>query len=450
MKRFIHLLGIIGIVSFCQGQTINLTFTGNETCSYVAFDSVKIENISRSCDTILYFPDTVMTLQLNDIKDITKDKNIIVTQNYPNPFTEKTRVNIYLPATEKLSLDLVSGRGSEVAQHTEILNQGLHQFEITGENSGIYFLIVRANGYSKPIKLIQVKNARSDDMKIEYLGIKRFNKSQLNIKNEEASFSVNIGDELLISGFYNNKTTTISDTPEEDIIYNLDFSHPECPETITDFRDGYTYPVKKIGCQCWIAENLRFLPDVSDVDEGSSTNYHYYVYGNYYTSVATALGQENFNTYGVLYNWNAAMQSLVDNQGSVKGICPEGWRLPNDNDWKTLEKHLGMSGSELDNTGYRGTNEGSKLAGTMLNWFAGYLTADAAFGTSGFNALPGGGRYFTGNYDYLGASAIFWTSTKYGENNAWIRSLHTHYSSAVYRGTSNVENGFSVRCIKAD
>ena len=50
----------------------------------------------------------------------------------------------------------------------------------------------------------------------------------------------------------------------------------------------------------------------------------------------------NAEIYGNLYNWYAA-----DNEN---GICPEGWYIPSDDEFKLLEMHLGMSESEADTT----------------------------------------------------------------------------------------------------
>ncbi len=67
----------------------------------------------------------------------------------------------------------------------------------------------------------------------------------------------------------------------------------------------------------------------------------------------------NCDTYGGLYQWEEMMQYVTT--PGAQGICPDGWHLPTDEEFKTMEMALGMSQSEADNTGWRGTDEGSKL-----------------------------------------------------------------------------------------
>ncbi len=105
----------------------------------------------------------------------------------------------------------------------------------------------------------------------------------------------------------------------------------------------------------------------------------------------------NINSqYGTLYTYEAA-----------KKAAPNGWHLPTDEEWKQLEKYLGMSTSEADKSVWRGTNEGSKFAGNAELWSNGDLENNTAFGTSGFNALPSGFRNQDGLFYYLGSSANF-------------------------------------------
>jgi uncharacterized protein (TIGR02145 family) len=210
----------------------------------------------------------------------------------------------------------------------------------------------------------------------------------------------------------------------------------------TDTRDGNIYSTVKLGNQIWMAENLAYLPEVSPSSIGAvnSNDYadpFYYVYGYEGADVSQATSNVNYGKYGVLYNWQAAINA-----------CPAGWHLPSDADWKELEMFLGMSQSDTDIRGWnRGTNQGSKIAGTASLWENGFLKASSDFGTSGFTALPAGFRsnlkYFTG----LGGYTTWWCSTEYDNRIAWSRELDFDYTNLI-RDYYLKDYGFSIRCVK--
>jgi len=209
--------------------------------------------------------------------------------------------------------------------------------------------------------------------------------------------------------------------------------------TVTDI-DGNVYQTLMIGDQEWMIENLKVthynnedaIPHLTDNGDWTSTNSGAYcVYDN---------DPSNADTYGNLYNWYAV--------ADARNIAPEGWRVPTDEEIMELEMYLGMSYSEAHDTGYRGTNEGSKLAGRADLWIDGALENDSEFGTSGFSALPGGYRdYGDGSYNYMTSYGYFWSSTETSSNTAWKRRL-SYYHSEVHRYYDYKQYGFSVRCVR--
>ncbi|MFZ5431176.1 MAG: fibrobacter succinogenes major paralogous domain-containing protein [Bacteroidota bacterium] len=191
--------------------------------------------------------------------------------------------------------------------------------------------------------------------------------------------------------------------------------------TFVDDRDGKQYKWIKIGDQVWMAENLAYLPAISPTSQGSAITPCYYVYDYQGTDLTEAKQHPNYKTYGVLYNWPAAMAS-----------CPEGWHLPSDDEWATLIDFLGgiiYAGSEMKSvTGWNSPNSG-------------------ATNSSGFSALPGGNRDYFGSFYSVGYIGSWWSSMEGGSHNAWYRSLG--YSNAtVYRHLNPKESGFSVRCVR--
>ena len=189
----------------------------------------------------------------------------------------------------------------------------------------------------------------------------------------------------------------------------------------------------------WIAENLK----VTKYRDGSEIpNITSGIYWSNLSTSAYAVYDNNFSNadiYGNLYNWYA-----VDDD---RGVCPEGWHVPTDEQFMELEMYLGMSEEEANSFGWRGTNEGSKLAGNSDLWDDGNLENNSEFGTSGFTGLPAGYRiYHNGLYLNMGNYGFFWSSSEYDSNYAWYRILYYNYSN-VYRFFYNKHYGFSVRCL---
>lgn len=209
--------------------------------------------------------------------------------------------------------------------------------------------------------------------------------------------------------------------------------------TVTDI-DGNVYKTVKIGNQWWMAENLKVtryrngdpIPNVTDYSQ----------WMNLTTGAQCAYGNKpaNADIYGLLYNWYAVSDS--------RNIAPAGWHVPTDEEWKQLEMALGMSRSQADGTGRRGTNEGSKLAGNASLWQDGDLENNSAFGTSGLSALPGGCRFHNDGHFYnMRVRAYFWSSTENSSNTALFRTLF-YGETDVSRNDYGKGTGFSVRCVK--
>lgn len=197
--------------------------------------------------------------------------------------------------------------------------------------------------------------------------------------------------------------------------------------TFTDSRDGNVYKWVKIGNQIWMAENLKYLPSVVGPSISSNTTPFYYVYDYNSTNVTDA--KTNYTTYGVLYNWLAAMNA-----------CPSGWHLPSDAEWRqltTAEGGMSIASGKLKEVG-------------TTHWIN--PNAEATDETS-FNALPGGCRVDDGTFSLVGQEGYWWCSTQdddeedYDPNLAFFWNMK-HNSSKIFRSITNKEFAFSVRCIK--
>ncbi|MFO8234641.1 MAG: fibrobacter succinogenes major paralogous domain-containing protein [Bacteroidales bacterium] len=204
-----------------------------------------------------------------------------------------------------------------------------------------------------------------------------------------------------------------------------------------DSRDGYHYEVVKIGNQLWMAENLKYLPGVVGPATGSQTTSYYYVYDYDGTNVNDAKATANYTTYGVLYNWSAAMNgetSSTTNPSGVQGVCPTGWHLPSDAEWTELTDNLGgtdVAGGKLKEDGTSHWNSPNT----------------GATNETGFTALPGGYRERGGPFFLVGERGYWWSTAEFSTGEAWSRRLY-YNSSSSHAGWEWKEMGFSVRCVK--
>jgi len=220
-------------------------------------------------------------------------------------------------------------------------------------------------------------------------------------------------------------------------------------ETVSDI-DGNIYQTVQIYDQVWMAENLKVthyadgsaIPlkeTTTEWDALSASDKAYCWYDNSST---------NRDEYGGLYTWAAAMNgagSSSANPSGIQGVCPSGWHLPSDDEWKTLEINLGMSSSEASGVEFRGTDEGGQLKETgSEHWNS---PNSGATNSSGFTALAGGYRDIDGGFFDKLVYARFWSATEDSGNYTWIRFL-LNERDEVYRNVYHKYNGFSVRCIQ--
>jgi uncharacterized protein (TIGR02145 family) len=176
--------------------------------------------------------------------------------------------------------------------------------------------------------------------------------------------------------------------------------------TFTDYRDGNEYNWVQIGDQVWMAENLAYLPSVNMVADGShgTAGSYYYVYGYDGTNVTDAKATANYSTYGVLYNWTAAMDgeaSSTTNPSGVQGVCPTGWHLPSDAEWTELTDYLGGKALPVVNL-----KKPEQPIGSSPN--------TGATNETGFTALPGGYRVME-HSAAIGYYGYWWSATEYHE-----------------------------------
>jgi len=130
----------------------------------------------------------------------------------------------------------------------------------------------------------------------------------------------------------------------------------------------------------------------------------------------------------------------------VQGVCPDGWHIPSDAEWKILEMFLGMSQADADNYDWRGSDEGGQLKESgFSNWAVPNIGAS---NSSGFTAVSGGFRSAKGSFYSIDQYATFWSSSEeVGTDKAWYRTL-IFDKEQMYRQYHDMRLGLSVRCIE--
>ena len=191
---------------------------------------------------------------------------------------------------------------------------------------------------------------------------------------------------------------------------------------------GYDYAIVEIGDQCWFAENLQTEaynngePLQSDLNSGawSTTNEgSYSIYNDEET---------NSINLGFLFNWHAVADG--------RGLCPLGWSVANEDAWIALEEYI-ESNLQADEIGLHLKSTESWTNGNGID-------------TYGFAAKAAGYRSNdSGEYNYIGNYTYFWSSTPSSSNSAFVRRLDYFSDNLTkYSGNDNLNQGFSVRCVK--
>jgi len=404
-------------VLFAQ-NTIELTFTAENNGQFIPLDSIVIENLTQGGGTQLIYPDTVLFLDfitgINNPQSSRQNKPIM-SQNFPNPFADKTSFNVLLAENDILRIVIYNILGQEITNFKSELVKGEHNFIFYPGNDNNYVAVVYTSSGSQSIKLSCFNTRMSGDCKIEHTGFTNTNAKSKQVLNP-VNFNFEIGDELLCIGYLNGMESGIVDFPEisKDYIFQFAYDIP-CPGTPTITYEGQTYNTVQIFSQCWMKESMNH-----EIENSWCINNN----------------PDYCDEFGRLYLWEATID-----------LCPTGWHLPSDNEWKILEgttdSLYGIQDPNWNQSGgWRGFNSGGNLK-SLTGWLQGGNGVDMY----GFSAKPGGYQLPNGNNGAATIEVGFWTSTEYENDYAWHRFLQ--YSSPwVYRYPFEKEWGLYVRCVK--
>jgi len=329
---FLMVSMIMGVIA--QNPAISLSFTAEDNGQYVPLDSIHIENLSQGCDTNLYPPDTVIVLDyITGIGYMpnTDDNRFSVSQNYPNPFTYSTKVDLYNSDDQDVNIYVRDLIGREVSRLSLRLQMGVHSFTIYPGNENIYLLTISGVRESQTIKMLNAGSGsvQSSQCKIVY---NPGHKTEYGLKAAKTvnGFTFSLGDLLRYTGYAimlnsNPGSDTLEDTPLTNTLYAFNIheaSTAVLPTVTTDTATNITQTTATSGGNvlsdggadvtlrgvCWSTSPDPTTSDAHTEDgsgigtfvsnlTGLTPDTLYYVRAYATNSVGTAYGNEvSFNT----------------------------------------------------------------------------------------------------------------------------------------------------------
>lgn len=272
-------------------------------------------------------------------------------------------------------------------------------------------------------------------------------------------------------------TNSVGTTYGQEISFRTYISCPGAA-TVTD-HEGNVYNTVQIGNQCWTRENMRCTTSPSTgtlILEYPAGYYSYTGKKAYYVNGDSA----NTLTYGLLYNWAAAVDTFhtdygetstsashvlsVTFSGNRRGICPAGWHVPSNAEWTQLTNYVYNNGYQC--SGCSGTINAAKAdciakaLASQTEWNSSGSTYavgndPSTNNATGFSAVPAGyytgsgsSGYYAGGYTF-GTNTHYWSSTQ--SSNTPFALVHYLSYSTGYVGCNNPSiklQGFSVRCVR--
>jgi len=439
------LLSSIVIIGVYSQSSLELTFTAKYNGQHMPIDSILIENITRGGDTALYPPDTVLILAntTNIHQDeFYSDNSFTISQNYPNPFSGKTSVDLYLPEKLLIQMNIYDVTGRECESFTKLLMAGKHKFTVYPGSDRIYLLTVSCEKQRSTIKLLNTGGAFSTSSRCNIIHTTHENLSEgTHPVKSINNFVFFPGDQLRYIGF--SKTTLgfmasnlIEDIPVSSVLYEFNVTEGiPCPGTPYIYFESQYYNTVLIGDQCWLKEYLNvgsiLVGTMNMTDNGVLEKYCY-------DDDTLAC-----NYWGAYYQWDEIMRYTLIN--GTQGICPYGWHIPTDEELKELEGYVDsefpIGDPEWEEFGLRGYDVGLNLK-SKSGWNLIYNGLDKY----GFTAYPSGYRGYYGNFKDWSLGAGYWSST--GDIAGAFARILQEDSSKQKRNGYDKHLGFSVKCLK--
>ena len=198
----------------------------------------------------------------------------------------------------------------------------------------------------------------------------------------------------------------------------------------------------RIGTQIWSSTNLNVvtyqngdtIPKVTDNTQWAALTTGAWCWYNNDSATYAA-------RYGRLYNGFAV--------NDPRGLAPNGWRMPNENDWNKLVKFLDPGADTTCNlVGNPYCTQSSTAGGKLKSTTAWATPNTGATNQFGFSALPGGYRDQNGGFQSIGSYSSWWSKDLFEATNfAFYRDLFSN-GSQINKGYDYPTSAAYIRLVK--
>jgi len=454
MKK-IHLTCILVclFLGTLHAQDLIFTIRGEYDNQAVSLDSILVENNTNGTSISFYDLPERDDYRINLTKKVLDGSNGINFNSTGNGFYLKNKQHGNLSigcknrAITQATVNVFNINGQKVFSSSQLLVGKGHSIDMNIGIPGIFIVKVISGSNNQSFKAIGCDETGQITLSslIDNKATSNTKSSQINYSED---FSFQVGDSLLITAYKNDyyAMPRLTKIKGNDTLF---FHFNEVYQEVSDI-DGNTYKTVTIGEQTWLSENLKTTRynDGVEIPLIIEPQTWYYLKTPGYNWYNKDIG--NKNKYGALYNWHTI------NTGK---LCPDGWHVPKDAEWITLEIYLQNNGYNYDGTfdtdNDRETNNKiAKSLAASTYWETSSFADPGAIGnnlsannSSGFSALPGG---FLDNMLYssrVGKSGFWWTSSDNDKDNGLLRSMHNDYPE-FSRNNMTKTYGFSVRCVE--